>query len=117
MSNAEIVTAWVEAYQKAWESNDPADIRAAFTDDAVYFRAPGGPPWTGIDAIVAGWQENRDEPGDVRFEWSIAAIDGDVAVLRAKTDYPDHAYDNAWIVRLAPDGRASEYTDFWVVRQ
>lgn len=117
MSESEMVTAWVQGYRTAWESNDPADIRAVFTEDALYFRSPSAAPWTGIEAIVAGWLENADEPGSTTFEWSTVAVDGQTAVVRGVSTYPDHAYDNLWLVRLAPDGRASEFTDFWVTRE
>ncbi len=36
----EIVTAWVHGYIGAWESNDPAQIGALFTDDASYLTHP-----------------------------------------------------------------------------
>jgi len=108
-----VAQTWVDGYVKAWRSNDPSDIRAVFTEDIVYFRTPGDPPWVGIEAVVAAWQEHVDDPADTRFDWSLVAVDGEVAVVRGVTTYPDHVFDNLWLVRLAPDGRASEFTDFW----
>jgi hypothetical protein len=29
---------WVAKYRKAWESNDPADIAALWTEDAAWYR-------------------------------------------------------------------------------
>jgi ketosteroid isomerase-like protein len=113
------VTAWVQKYRTAWESNDPDDIRAAFTEDAEYRDGPANStPWIGHDAIVAGWIEHRDEPGTTEFQWHPLALDGEVAVLRCVTDYVDvgRVYDNLWVIRLAPDGRAREYTDWFVLR-
>ena len=54
---------WVAGYIAAWESNDPAQIGALFTDDAVYLTSPDAEPRRGRDAIVAGWLEDLDEPG------------------------------------------------------
>lgn len=115
------VSNWVEGYRKAWESNDPEDIRAIFTEDAVYRGSPNDPePWVGHDAIVAGWLENQDPPGSTTFEWHPVAAQGDVAVVQGVTAYPDGpkggTYDNLWVIRLAPDGRASEYTDWFISR-
>ncbi|MDM4763327.1 hypothetical protein QT381_09940 [Galbitalea sp. SE-J8] len=31
----------VRGYERAWRSNDPAEIAALFTVDALYFRRPG----------------------------------------------------------------------------
>jgi ketosteroid isomerase-like protein len=117
----DVVRNWMERYRRAWESNDPGDIRALFTDDAVYRGRPGDDAWTGHDEIVAGWLEDSDEPGSTTFEWSpLIAHDG-VAVVRCVTRYPDGpkhgVYDNLWVVRFAPDGRAQEFTDWWIQRR
>ncbi|HWR84719.1 MAG TPA: nuclear transport factor 2 family protein [Rhodoglobus sp.] len=117
MSDRTAAAAWVEAYRRAWESNEPDDIRAVFTDDARYFPSPDDDPWTGIDEIVEGWLENSDEEGSTSFAWEVVAVDGDVAVIRAVSTYPDTVFDNVWIVALAEDGRAREFTDFWIARE
>lgn len=118
MTNRDIVAAWVEGYHRAWRSNDPADIRAIFTDDAVYSRgAHVAEPYVGVDAIVVAWLEHQDEPGTWTSQWSIVAVDGDTAVVRCETTYPHEVYDNLWVIRLAEDGRASEFTDWWVERR
>lgn len=118
MSDA--VTDWVENYRKAWESNRPEDIRALFTGDAAYYGRPNDPPWTGHEAIVNGWLENQDAPGSTTFEWHPVAVDGEVAVVQCVTGYPSGpkagTYDNLWVIRLAPDGRATEFTDWFVGR-
>jgi ketosteroid isomerase-like protein len=116
---AESVSKWAQMYRTAWESNDPDDIRAAFTEDAVYRDGPSNPtPWIGHDGIVAGWLDAQDAPDDVEFTWETLALEGDVAVLRCVSDYvkSGRVYDNLWVVRLAPDGRAREYTDWFVLR-
>ena len=117
MSDRTAAAAWVEAYRRAWESNEPEDIRAVFSDEASYFRSPDDEPWVGIDAIIGGWLANPDEAGSTSFEWEVVAVDGDVAVIRAVSTYPDTVYDNVWIVTLAEDGRARRFTDFWIARQ
>jgi hypothetical protein len=58
----ETVTAWVNGYIGAWESNDPTQIGALFTDNATYLTAPFRKPWVGRDAIVAGWLDRQDTP-------------------------------------------------------
>ena len=48
----------------------------------------------------------------------IRALDGDLGFVRGWTTYtketPPKEYGNLWVVRLADDGRASEYTEWWV---
>ena len=113
---------WFRRYRVAWESNDPADIRGLFTDDAVYRGKPDDPePFVGLDAIEDGWLEDADQPGDTEFEWAVLAVDGDVAIARCVTTYltenPPTTYDNLFVIRLAPDGRATEFTDWWIPRR
>jgi ketosteroid isomerase-like protein len=111
---------WFRRYEVAWDSNAPDDIRALFTEDAVYLAWPGDPePWVGHDAIVAGWLAHADEPDDHEFEWSLLAVDGDVAIARCVTTYLEdtpNVYDNLFVIRLAADGRATEFTD-WVIKR
>ncbi|MDQ1528237.1 MAG: hypothetical protein QOH77_27 [Actinomycetota bacterium] len=64
------VQEWMDGYRRAWESNDPNDIGALFTEDAVYFTEPFTPPSRGLEAIIATWLDKKDEPGDTIFEWS-----------------------------------------------
>lgn len=119
-SSAQVVQNWMNGYRRAWETNVPDDIRALFTPDAVYRGRPGQPAWTGHDEIVAGWLEHADEPGSTTFAWETLANDGDLAVVRCVTTYPagpkKGAYDNMWVIDFARDGRAAEFTDWWIPR-
>jgi uncharacterized protein (TIGR02246 family) len=120
-TDASTVRAWMDAYRRAWETNALDDIRSLFTEDAVYRGRPGTPAWTGHDEIVKGWLEHADEPGSTTFAWETLARDGDLAVVRCVTAYPDGpkkgTYDNMWVIEFAPDGRAEEFTDWWIPRR
>lgn len=108
---------WVAGYVSAWESNDPTEIGALFSDDAVYLTSPDSPPRRGRDAIVAGWLEDRDEPGTWAFDWRIVHEDDGFLVVQGRTEYPDRDdYLNLWIIRLDGDGRATEYTEWYLAR-
>ena len=107
-------------YRRAWESNEPDDIRAIFTDDAEYRTEPYADPWTGIDAIIEGWLEAADEPGETTFDWKPLVTDDDLAIIEATTHYAagDEAdaavYSNLWVIRFADDGRATVFTEWWM---
>jgi hypothetical protein len=68
---ADATERWLEMYVRAWTTNDVGDIRALFSDDASYFPTPFSPGWHGVDDIVAGWLERKDEPGDWSFEYEV----------------------------------------------
>ncbi len=122
MTDTDTVATWMADYLRAWDSNDPDDIRALFTPDAVYLTAPFEEPRRGVDAIVDGWLEDRDEPDDHTFHWSIAGVDGDLAFVEGETAYSGvrhgsaRTYSNLWVIRFARDGRASSFTE-WYMRQ
>lgn len=118
---ADRVEQWVDGYRRAWESNDPDDVRRLFTDDAEYRLTPSAEPWVGQEAIVAGWLEHQDPPGSTEWSWERVAVEGDTAVVRCATVYPDGpkrgTYDNLWVLRFADDGRVRSFTDWWIARR
>jgi ketosteroid isomerase-like protein len=110
-------TDWVAQYVAAWESNDPEQIGALFSDDAVYLTAPDAEPRRGREQIVAGWLEDRDEPGTWSFDWKILHEDDGFVVVQGRTEYPaEKDYLNLWIIQLDADGRATEYTEWYMPR-
>ena len=118
---SERVTTWVDGYRRAWLSNDPEEIRALFTDDAVYERRPNDPkPDRGIDAIVESWLDGADSPGETSWEWHPLAEEADLATIQGKTVYfanettPRTIYDNLWVLRFARDGRVNHFTEWYM---
>ncbi|MCU1521344.1 MAG: hypothetical protein JWN19_1729 [Arthrobacter sp.] len=111
---------WMQHYITAWSSNEPDDIRALFTEDAVYFTSPHETePWRGRDRIVEGWIAERDEPGDWSFEWKLLGVDGGRAFVQGLNSYRGNgrSYDNLWIIQLTGDGRASSFTEWYMQRK
>ena len=108
-------TRWMNAYLAAWESNDPDDIRALFTVDAIYRVVPWIDGWQGADAIVDGWLDRKDDPGNHTFEWNPLVTTDDLWAVQGTTAYTDgRVYSNLWIIRPAADGRAREFTEWWM---
>lgn len=118
MVERDVVSRWLEGYERAWTSNEREDIEALFTEDARYFTAPYRKPRQGREAVVEGWLEDRDEPGSWHFTSEILTIAGDLAFVQGRTAYldePRREYSNLWIIRFGDDGRASEFTE-WFMR-
>jgi uncharacterized protein (TIGR02246 family) len=110
------VRTWIEGYVRAWNSNDPAAIGALFTEDAAYHTEPFGQAWRGREEIVRRWLDRKDEPGDTEFHWHPLTVTPEVAVVEGTTTYRDQprTYSNLWVIRLAPDGRCTEFTEWWM---
>jgi ketosteroid isomerase-like protein len=112
---------WVDGYRRAWLSNVAEDIRALFTDDAVYERRPGDPAaWRGAEAIVAQWLAHADTPGETSWEWHPLATEGDTSTIQGVAVYDDGTdravFDNLWVIRFAADGRARHFTEWYMQR-
>jgi ketosteroid isomerase-like protein len=108
---------WVEGYRRAWESNDPDEIGALFTEDAKYYTEPYAKAIEGREAIVADWIERKDEPGDTEFRVDGTTVCDDVGFVQGWTRYftpPPREYSNLWVIRLADDGRCEEFTEWWM---
>jgi SnoaL-like domain len=132
MSDA--VRIWMEKYIAAWNTNEPEDIRALFTEDAVYATRPEDKdPWRGREEIVDRWLKARDEPDEWTFDWTLLGTDGlgadasgadasgangGLVFVQGFTHYLGDrpSYDNLWVIRLEPDGRASRFTEWFMER-
>jgi uncharacterized protein (TIGR02246 family) len=118
------VERWIESYRRAWETDDASDVASLFTDDATYKPYPWPRErvgWQGRDEIVEKWIGRGDSKIGWRFEHEILAVEGDTAVVEGWTSYDrgegepwDEAYANIWLVRFAEDGRARQFSEWWV---
>jgi hypothetical protein len=116
MTDLDRLTAWIDGYVRAWNTNDPADIGGLFSEGAAYFTAPYREPWRGRDEIVVGWLDRRDEPGDAAFEWQPLVVGEHLSVVQGVTRYATTTYSNLWLIRLGQDGRCREFTEWWMAQ-
>jgi len=113
---------WLDHYQAAWKTDDPAQIGALFTDDATYTTLPFREAKRGRDAIVTWWVSQGDSQNQWRFESERLVVEGETGVVQGLTTYPAHddeseeVYSNIWVIGLAPDGRATSFAEWWVQR-
>lgn len=111
------VQRWVDGYLTAWASNEPDDIAVLFTADARYFFRPYAAPRTGREAIVAEWLERKDEPGTWKASLEPLLVHDDIAIVTGIVDYTDgDLFSNLWVIRFGDDGRAAEFTEWWMDR-
>jgi ketosteroid isomerase-like protein len=110
---------WLNRYIAAWRNYDPAAIRALFTDDATYAYHPwdtGDDVPRGRDAIVANWQQDRDEPGSWEAEYRPLLVEGNRAVATGETRYASgKRYVNLFVLRFDEDGRCAEFVEWFMM--
>lgn len=106
----------MDRYVAAWETNDPDDIAALFTDEATYRTAPYRQPWRGREAIVRGWIDRRDDPGTWIFRSDVLAVGDGVGFVEGVTTYPGpprRTYRNLWVIHMEGD-RCRDFTEWWM---
>ena len=109
------VSRWIDAYVRAWDSNDPKLIADLFTEDATYAFQPWGEPLVGRDAIVAGWRAEPDEPGSWDAHYKPMLLDGERAIITGLTRYADgRTYSNLFVVDFRDDGRCRAFTEWYM---
>ena len=125
----EHVQTWIDAYLKAWDTYDPADIGELFTEDAEYRSHPADDPEVGRETIVHAWlnpggnASSRDDPGTYEGDLRPYAVDGSRAVVIGTCIYWKDAsrsevtriYYNNWLLEFGDDGRCSSFTEYWMV--
>jgi SnoaL-like domain len=115
------VSRWVDAYRDAWISNDPVDVGALFTEEAVYASEPFVEPWRGRDEIVRRWTAGIKQ--QVALTYEVLAIDADLALVhwhvftRNLGDVVQTEYDGVLAVSFADDGRCREVREWFARRE
>jgi len=125
---SDTVQAWLDAYERAWETYDRNDIAALWSDGAEYRWHPADEPTVGRDEIVEAWlnpggnASDRDEPGTYLGEYHPFAVDGNKAVAIGTSTYWSDAsrakleriYYNNWLLEFDDDGRCRSFTEYWM---
>jgi hypothetical protein len=124
----EHVQRWLDAYARAWETYDPADIAPLFSPEAQYRWHPADDPEVGRDTIVDAWvnpggnASSRDKPGTYRADLRPFAVDGNRAVAVGMCTYwkdatrseIERVYFNNWLLEFDDDGRCSSFTEYYM---
>ena len=122
------VQAWLDAYERAWETYDADQIAALFSEDAEYRWHPYDEPEKGREAIVHAWlnpggnASSRDEPGTYLGEYRPYAVDGNRAVAIGTSTYwtdasrskVDRLYYNNWLLEFDDDGKCSSFIEYYM---
>jgi SnoaL-like domain len=111
-----LVREWVVGYEKAWRTAGTAQLSELFAGDAVYRTSPYGEPVTGLQAIEAMWEREREGPDEVfRMNSEVVAVEGSTAVARVEVWYGDpvaQEYRDLWLIEFDPDGRCISFEEW-----
>jgi nuclear transport factor 2 (NTF2) superfamily protein len=73
LMNDQELRAWLDAYGKAWESNDPDAAMQLFTEDARYYETPFDEPSHGREGVRSYWAGATGSQSDISFTYEIIA--------------------------------------------
>ncbi len=117
------VTAWLDAYVRAWKTYDPQAIGDLFSENAIYAYNPYSEPIHGRAAIVASWLEEPDTPGTYDGHYEPILIEGDRAVTNGRSLYFEQdgstlraEWNNIFFLRFDDQGRCAEYREWYMQR-
>lgn len=107
---------WMDRYVLAWSTNDPEQIAALFTEDAVYDPQTADGEWHGIEEIIDRWQEIDDEEDNWEFEWRPLVETDDLAIVTGRTRYfePPLSYRNLFVIRFDDGGDCYDFTEWYI---
>lgn len=113
---------WLNRYVEAWKTYDAASIGALFSTDTEYRYHPQDEPERGRDTIVAGWLENREEPGTYDAEYHPLAIDADGTHVAsgwsrhfvAPGGVMRDEYWNIYVCCFNDAGECTRFTEYWI---
>jgi len=124
----ETVQDWLDAYARAWETYDPEQIAALFSEGAEYRWHPADEPTVGRDEIVRAWvapegnESSRDEPGTYAGDLQPFVGNGNRAVAVGTCTYwtdasrskVDRVYYNNWLLEFDDDGKCRSFTEYYM---
>ena len=113
------MSAWIDAYERAWRAPGTEAVTELFARDATYRTAPYEEPFRGVEAIARIWEDGRLGP-DEKFEMTseVLAVEGQRAVARVEVHYGERRgtqYRDLWVLRFDDEGRCVEFEEwpFW----
>lgn len=118
-ATAEDFSAWLRAYQSAWEGRDAAAAARLFTADARYHWTPLVPPQQGPAEIAAVWEAAVSQQRDIRFTFSVFGVAGPTGMANWRADFtrlPDQfkvRIEGVLSAEFAAAGKCRVFREWW----
>jgi hypothetical protein len=107
---------WMQSYERAWRTAGTEALDRLFTAQATYRPGPFEATVTGLAAIAAFWEDQRDGPDEpFTMRWEPVAVEGSIGVARVEVAYGGaqaRVYRDLWIVTLEADGRCAAFEEW-----
>jgi ketosteroid isomerase-like protein len=108
---------FVEGYGRAWEAWDIPGFLDLFTDDVVYVAHATQETVVGTAALAPYLEKEAGEQGEVSVRMGAPVIDGDRVAAEfwviATSGAGTATIAGCFVARLEPDGRCSNFREYW----
>ena len=113
-------SAWLDAYGRAWERQDPAAAAAIFAENGTYAWGPFNEPIRGREAIRTAWENaTRGQQDDIRFGYEVLAITEGRGIARwwasmkARPAGTPVRMEGIFLVSLTREGLCEDFREWW----
>ena len=109
------VERWISEYEAAWRSPGTAALTTLFAPDVEYLPSPWDEPITGLSALAAFWDAERDGPDEpFTMRWRVIALEDATAVVRVEVEYeaPAQSWRDLWVLTFDTGGRCTRYEEW-----
>ena len=110
---------WLDAYGRAWESQDPDAAAPLFTEDTEYFETPFVEPARGRKGVHAYWTATTGNHEGVKFTYEIKAVTGNIGIARWSSRFTRVStgaavhLDGVFVLEFGEDGLCSRLREWW----
>jgi ketosteroid isomerase-like protein len=119
MMTEQELRAWLDAYGRAWESNDPDAVMQLFTEDARYYETPFDEPFQGSEGVRSYWAGATGSQRDISFSYEVLATLPHRGIARWSAEFTRLAsgkrvnLDGVFVLDFAEDGRCRALREWW----
>ena len=113
------VSAWLDAYGKAWEDLRPADFVRLFTPDVTYYWTPFDEPRRGREELRSAIEAANANQTAVSFSAELIAIVSHTAVAHWSCSFERPqtrqrvSLDGIFVMEFADGGLCSVFREWW----
>ncbi len=110
---------WLDAYGRAWETQDSQAAAALFTEDATYQETPFAEPMRGRSAIRQYWSDATGSQDKIGFGYEVLTCTGNLGIARwwaSFTDTQSQAQvklDGIFLVVMTGENRCKDFREWW----
>jgi ketosteroid isomerase-like protein len=114
---------WMDRYDRASETSDPAAAAALFAEDAVYQETPFDEPMRGREAIYRYWSGASQWIQESRFNYQILSMEENrgIALWQSRITRRESGnllfLDGVFLVEFDEAGLCSRFREWWHRRE